>query len=142
LGVVEPGEVGAVPVGGDEQVPGRVREPVQQHERALAAVDDQVLLVVALRGAAKDAAILLVRALHVLEPPGRPEPLHGASLPPRRGSGLLEPAGAAEHFLRDLAYRPVAVYGEVEEVVGRGVLADLLRASEVPVERAAYLART
>ena len=60
LGRVELVEVGAVPVRRDEQVPGRVRELVQQDEGVLAAVDDELLLVVALGRAAEDAAVLLV----------------------------------------------------------------------------------
>ena len=60
----------------------RVGELVQQHERVLAAVDDQALLVVAGGRIAEDAAGLLVGLLDVLEPPRRPELLgHGASLP-------------------------------------------------------------
>ncbi len=66
----------AVPIRRDEQMARRVRELVQQHERALAAVDDEVLDVVALGGAAEDAAVLLVRRLDVFEPPRRPQALH------------------------------------------------------------------
>src|SRR5579864_1954616 len=76
LGVVEPVEVDAVTVGRNEEVPGRVRVLVEHHEGALAAMDDEVLLVVTLCGGAEDAAFDLVRDLDVLEPPGRPESLH------------------------------------------------------------------
>jgi hypothetical protein len=39
-------------------------------------MDDEVLLVVTLRGRAEDAAVDLVRTLDVFEPPGRPQALH------------------------------------------------------------------
>ena len=58
----------------------RVREQVQDHEAALAAVDDQVRLVVALgRLGAEDALLLgvLGGVLHVRETPRRPDPLTG-----------------------------------------------------------------
>ena len=71
--VVELAEVADVPVGGDQEMAGRVGELVQQDERALAAVDDEPLLVGALERAAEDAAVLLVGAADVLEPPRCPE---------------------------------------------------------------------
>src|SRR5215218_8470314 len=74
-------ELADVPVGGDHQVPGRVRESVQQHEGVRATVHDELLLVVAGRRVAEDAAGLLVRLLDVLEPPGRPELLGHAGEP-------------------------------------------------------------
>src|SRR5438067_5136116 len=55
---------------------GRVRELVQEDERALAAVDDELLDVVALGRAAEDAAVLLVGGLDVFEAPRRPEAFH------------------------------------------------------------------
>jgi dihydrofolate reductase len=76
--VRKPGELADVPVGGHHQMTARVGELVQQHERVLAAVDDQPLLVVSGGRVAENAAGLLVGLLDVLEPPGRPELLgHG-----------------------------------------------------------------
>src|SRR5690348_13632963 len=72
LVVGEPAEVGAVPVGRDEKVSRRVRELVQEDEGTLAAMDDELLLVVALRGAAEDATLDLVGGLDVLQPPRSP----------------------------------------------------------------------
>ena len=75
------GELADVPVGGDHQVAGGVRELVQEHEGALAAVDDEPLLVVAGGRVAEDAARLLVGLGDVLEPPGSPELLrHGREI--------------------------------------------------------------
>ena len=79
--VRKPGELADVPIGRDHQMTARVRELVQQHERVLAPVDDQPLLVVAGGGIAEDAAGLLVGLLDVLEPPGRPELLGHESEP-------------------------------------------------------------
>src|SRR3954447_738113 len=77
LVVLQVVEVQAVAVRSDQQMPGCVRELVQQHEGERAAMNDELLGVVgALRGAAEDAAVLLVRVLHVFEAPRRPEPLH------------------------------------------------------------------
>jgi hypothetical protein len=73
--VVEIGEAEAVTVRRDEQVTRRVRELVQQDERPLAPMHDELLLVVPLGCAAEDAAVLLVGALHVFEAPGGPETL-------------------------------------------------------------------
>ena len=87
--VVELAEVRPVPVRRDHQMPGRVRELVQQHERALAAMHDELLLVVARRGAAEDAAVLLVRALDVLEAPRRPEALHYSQRFQRKKPSML-----------------------------------------------------
>src|SRR5262245_25188147 len=64
-----------VPVRRDHQVSRRVRIPVQQHEGSLAAVDDETRLVVGIGGATEDAAVLLVRALDVLQAPRGPESL-------------------------------------------------------------------
>ena len=52
-----------------------VRVAVEEDEGPLASVDDQPGLVVQARRAAEDAALLLVGAPDVLEPPGCPEPL-------------------------------------------------------------------
>ena len=63
-------------VGRHHQVAVRVREEVEDHEAALAAVDDQVRLVVVRRRlGAEDALLLdvLGRVLHVGEAPGRPD---------------------------------------------------------------------
>jgi len=76
LGLVEIVEVRSMPVRSDEQMTGRIRELVQQHERTLAAPHDEVFLVVALGGAAEDAALLLVGCLDVLEAPRRPQAVH------------------------------------------------------------------
>src|SRR5205814_1503514 len=79
---------------------------------------------------------------------------HEAALPPPGASsgarviGTLavrvdgrNPAGMHKNVERDFAHRSIAVNGEVKEVVLRRVVADLLRAREVPLERAADLAR-
>src|SRR6202012_2456036 len=61
----------------NHQVPVRIRVEVEDHEGALAAVDDQVALVVILRGLrAEDALLLFVLGgvRHVGEAPGRPDP--------------------------------------------------------------------
>ena len=77
LGVVEVVERRAVPVRRDHQVPGRVRELVEEDEGELAAVDHELRLVLRQRGgAAEDALVAVVRVLDVLEPPRRPELLH------------------------------------------------------------------
>ena len=70
---VELAELAGVPRGGDHQVARRVRELVEQHERALAAVNDEPVLVWPLERAAEDAAVLLVGATDVFESPGSPE---------------------------------------------------------------------
>src|SRR4051794_9738032 len=65
-------------VGSDHQMPVRVGELVEDHERVPAAVDDQVRLVIFLgRLGAEDASLLCVLrgVLHVREAPGRPDPL-------------------------------------------------------------------
>src|SRR5262249_31994194 len=65
----------------DHQMAGGVRELVQQHERLLAAMDDEGLLVVAVGREAEDAPFLLVGLLDVFEAPRRPERLrHGVLL--------------------------------------------------------------
>ena len=70
-------ELALVPDGRDHQVPGRVRVLVHEHERVLAAVHDEPLLVAGRgRAAQKTQPSLLVRRLDVLEPPGRPELPH------------------------------------------------------------------
>jgi len=60
---------------------GRVREPVQERERPLAASNDERVLVVALLREAEDAARLLVRGLDVFEAPRGPERLRHAVYP-------------------------------------------------------------
>ena len=61
-----------VPVRSDHQVAGRVRVLVQQAEGVLTAVDDEAVAP-GLGGAAEDAAVLLVGAGDVLEPPRSPD---------------------------------------------------------------------
>ena len=62
------------------QVPRRVRELVEQHERPLAAVDDEARLTELAGGlAAEDAALRGAGLLHVCEAPRRPELFHSAS---------------------------------------------------------------
>ena len=96
-----------MPVRRDEQVPRRVRELVQQDERALAAVHDEMLLVVvACRGAAEEAAVLLVRVLDVLEAPRRPEPLHHSQCFQRKKPSI--PPTIDDHR-RDVAMKPLAL---------------------------------
>jgi hypothetical protein len=75
LAVTELRELAYVPVGRDHEMSGRVGELVQQHERFPAAVHDETGLILTLRGATEDAALLLIGLLDVLEPPGRPERL-------------------------------------------------------------------
>ena len=57
----------------------RVREPVEQNERAGAAMDDEPLGVVAVPGGAENAARLLVLGLDVLEAPRGPKLLDHAA---------------------------------------------------------------
>ena len=70
---VELAELARVPHRSDQQVAGRVRELVQQDERALAAVHDQAVLVGPVERGAEEAALLLVGAPDVLEAPRRPQ---------------------------------------------------------------------
>src|SRR4051812_23853290 len=70
-------KVADMAVRGDEQVARRVREPVEDDDRLLAARDDE--LAVARGRAAKKAALVLVGGLDVLEPPRRPQVLHDAA---------------------------------------------------------------
>ncbi len=86
--------------GRDHQVAVRVREEVEDHEAALAAVDDQARLVVSRRRlGAEDALLLdvLGRVLHVSEAPGRPdaEVGHGRSILWKNKSHLLRSPGQA-----------------------------------------------
>ncbi len=67
---VQRSEVADVAVRRDEQVPRGVRELVHDDERPLAAVDEELLL-----GLTEDAPVELVRVLHVLEAPRRPQRL-------------------------------------------------------------------
>src|SRR5207253_10354752 len=68
----------------------RIRKLVQEHERPLAAVDDEAFLVRASGGEAEEAAVLLVRLLDVFEPPRSPELLrHGAAAYAARKKPLL-----------------------------------------------------
>jgi hypothetical protein len=73
LGIVEPGEISRVPNGRDQQVPGRVRELVQECERPRAPRDHEPFLVGALDRVAEEAAALCIGVSDVLEPPGCPE---------------------------------------------------------------------
>ena len=73
-------EVADVAVRGDHEVPRRVGEAVQQGERMVSAVDDEC--VIAFLGHAEHAALLLVRALDVFQPPRGPELLHHRALLP------------------------------------------------------------
>ncbi len=59
--------------GSNEQMSGRIGELVQEDERVPSSVHDEALVVVALVGEAEDAALLLVGAADVLEPPRSPE---------------------------------------------------------------------
>src|SRR3954471_4900257 len=79
LGVLEVVERRAVPVRRDHKVPRRVRELVEEDEGELAAMDDELRLVLRQPGgAAEDALVPFVRVLHVLEPPRCPELPHAA----------------------------------------------------------------
>jgi hypothetical protein len=72
--VREEAEVAQVPVRGDQQMAGGVRELVQDDQGVLAAVHEQFFF-----GLAEDAAVELVGLLDVLEAPRRPERLrHGS----------------------------------------------------------------
>ena len=78
LRLLEVVERRAVPIRRDHQVTRGVRELVEQDEGELASVDHELRLVLRLpRGAAEDALVALIRVLDVLEPPRRPQPLHG-----------------------------------------------------------------
>ena len=81
------GVLGDVPVRGDHQVAGRVRVLVQQAERLLAPVDDEALRLRCSGGPAEDAALILVRAGDVFEPPRSPQLFMSLRLrhTPRRG---------------------------------------------------------
>ena len=70
---VELAELAGVAHGRDQQVARRVRELVQQDERALAPAHDETVFVGAFERTAEDAAVLLVGAADVFEPPGSPE---------------------------------------------------------------------
>jgi hypothetical protein len=74
LVAVELARIGDVPERRHHQVPVRVRVEVQEHVRLLAAVDDQVRVVVAGGLVAEDAPGLLRALLDVLQPPRRPQP--------------------------------------------------------------------
>src|SRR5262249_42339097 len=73
LVVLEVAEIADVPVRRDHDVPRRVRELVQEHERLPSAIDDQAILVACLHGAAEEATLVLVSTCDVFEPPRRPE---------------------------------------------------------------------
>src|SRR5215210_4621437 len=66
-------QLALVRIGRDEQVPRGVRELVQEHERGLAALDDEALGDVTSGLRTKRAAELLVGLADVLEAPGRPQ---------------------------------------------------------------------
>lgn len=66
-------ELSDMPSRRDQQVTRRVGELVQQGERVRAAANDEPFLVGALERPAEDAALLLVGAADVLEPPRSPE---------------------------------------------------------------------
>ena len=77
LGLLQRVEPRPVAVRRHHQVAGCVGELVEEHEGQLAAVDDELRLVLRQRGrAAEDAVVGVVRVLDVLEPPRRPELLH------------------------------------------------------------------
>ena len=83
--------------GGHHQVAVRVGEEVEDHEAALAAVDDQRLAVVSRLGLrAEDALVAVFRILHVAQAPGRPDPLvghrRGILVAGGGGGGLRRPA--------------------------------------------------
>ena len=85
----------------DHEVPGRVRELVQERDRGVARVHAQRLVggERACRLDAEDAALLLVRLRDVLETPRRPQRLrHGAFLP------LLAPSSRALVDSRAMGY--------------------------------------
>ena len=71
--VFELAELADVPERRDHQMAGRIGILVQEHERALAAVDDEPLLVRGGSGEAEHASLLLVGLVDVFEPPRRPE---------------------------------------------------------------------
>jgi hypothetical protein len=77
LGRAQGGHLADVTLRGDHQVPGVVRERVQQHERSGAAEED---LVTGSEVVAEDAPVVRgvggVRRAHVLHPPGTPEAFH------------------------------------------------------------------
>jgi hypothetical protein len=86
-----------VPVGGDHQVSVGVGKGVEDHEAQLAAMDDEVLLVVVLcRLGAEDALFFFVLGgvLHVGQAPGRPDAVVG------HRPGILR--GRPKSFRKDL----------------------------------------
>src|SRR5207248_1271880 len=83
------GELANVPVGGDHQVPRRVRELVQEDERVLTAGHDETLLVGGSRRAAEDALRLVVGGRDVFQPPGSPQlPRHVVESTRRKPRGV------------------------------------------------------
>ena len=71
------------------------RELVEQGERALAAVNDEAFLVGSLEREAEDAALLLVGAADILEPPGSPERSGHEAASIKTGRPSVIPADAA-----------------------------------------------
>jgi len=104
---LELAELSGMPRGRDQQVPGRIGELVQEHERSIAAVDDEPVLVGAFERAAEDAAVLLVGATDVLESPGSPE------LPRHRQVTLRE--ALRETDARDHAQSPLDDVSQVHK---------------------------
>ena len=93
LVVGELAELSEMTHGGDEQVSRGVGELVQQDERVRPAVHDEAFLVGPLVREAEDAALLLVGAADVLEPPGSPERTHEAAcIRPRYRVGRCIPS--------------------------------------------------
>ena len=76
------GVLGDVTERGHHEVAGRVWVLVQQAEGGLAAVDDEAVGLRRGGGAAEDAALFLVGAGDVLEPPRSPQLLHVAEATP------------------------------------------------------------
>ena len=70
--VAQLAELAQMPVRRDQEMAGRVRELVQEDERALAAADDERVLDLACGLGAEDASGLLVGVGDVFEAPRRP----------------------------------------------------------------------
>ena len=114
----------------DHQVPRRVRELVEQHDRALAAVDDEARVAeLAACLLAEDAAFGGAGLLNVCKSPGRPELPHSASCITydRRGCGADSREGACRTHSSKARNRPRAS--------GRAIGVVVIHTMEIP-ERA------
>jgi hypothetical protein len=88
---------------GHHQMPRRIRELVQEHERALAAMNDEPVFIRRLDRAAEDAPGLLIGLLDVLQPPRGPQRLRHlhdtTSATPNTGKTFLLVSGTMRRLL-------------------------------------------